>query len=173
MSAFCLHLSDKRVCWWTSLENRFMHDCMGAISKSCWRLTAVSPFKARWWRHSRHHAVRIPPSVLLQVGSPLSCLLSSSSLFPTRINIINPPAASCSKQISAVRHYRSVQHSQVGQQARMTCLISWRKPGLLLVSPRTSSNKALFVCALREMDVLTVSQNPIRQPILLRKSNKM
>lgn len=33
------------------------------------------------------------------------------------------------------------------------------KPGLPLVSPHTSSNKALFVCALREMNVLTVSQN--------------
>lgn len=33
------------------------------------------------------------------------------------------------------------------------------KPGLPLVSPHTSSNKALFVCALREMSVLTVSQN--------------
>lgn len=33
------------------------------------------------------------------------------------------------------------------------------KPGLPLVSPHTSSNKALFVCALREMNILTVSQN--------------
>lgn len=33
------------------------------------------------------------------------------------------------------------------------------KPGLPLVSPHTSSNKALFVCALREMNVLTDSQN--------------
>lgn len=33
------------------------------------------------------------------------------------------------------------------------------KPGLPLVSPHTSSNKALFVCPLREMSVLTVSQN--------------
>lgn len=95
-------------------------------------------------------------------GVSPSGLLSSSSLFPTRINTINRQRHSRRLALKADQCVSplSVSSSQPKWAAGMHDLFDFpEKPGLPLVSPHTSSNKALFVCALREMNVLTLSQN--------------
>lgn len=104
------------------------HVSVMSLFASSSMMTFLKRKRLFWWAHAGIYAIRIPLTLLLQVGS-LSCLLRVSSLFPTGMHTMNPrrpPTTLCEEPIDAIQRYQSLNQSPNGQQACISCLIFWR-----------------------------------------------